>query len=364
MTLSSFPTIVTMFYNIRKIETTNTTLNKNIIDYLELANQFILKLPYPLFIAIDNNDDEIENYILEKRKNMNSITYLYKEKLEMTYFYQYLEKIIQLQSIFNIYTINLTKDTPLYIILNSNKFHYMQKAIDMNIFNSSHFIWMDFGINHVAKNTEKIHDWILNVPDKIKQLCINPYIENNNPKEFFQYIYHHTAGGLFSGSSDNIKRYIELFKEKTIQIFNDNWYQLDEAIMTIVQRENKDLFNFYYGDYEGIISNYDEPIHSSYLIFCGLDKTINSNNIEFANNILNYLYPYIFKNDNTDEFYKFIEKNIIVNYYINDRKLKNNIITLINKKLINNDIKILEVLKMNKDNLNFYQNKNLIIQYD
>jgi hypothetical protein len=65
-------------------------------------------------------------------------------------------------------------------------------------------VYIDFGINHVAQNCEQIHDWILYIPDKIKQLCINPFIENIDYKEYFQYIYHNVAGGLFSGSKDNL----------------------------------------------------------------------------------------------------------------------------------------------------------------
>jgi 3-deoxy-D-manno-octulosonate 8-phosphate phosphatase (KDO 8-P phosphatase) len=55
----------------------------------------------------------------------------------------------------------------MYIILNNNKFDFIQSAIEVNPYNSSHFIWMDFGINHVALNTEKISEWIHKVPDKI-----------------------------------------------------------------------------------------------------------------------------------------------------------------------------------------------------
>ena len=102
---------------------------------------------------------------------------------------------------------------------------------------------MDFGINHVAEGCEFIHEWINNVPDKIKQMCINPFIENVQYKHYFQYIYHNMAGGLFSGSLENMKKYSELFKAKTEEIYNDNWYQIDEAVMTIVHRENPHLFD-------------------------------------------------------------------------------------------------------------------------
>ena len=362
----NFPTIVTMFYNIRKMENTNIDTNRNITKYLTLANDFILQLPFPLFIAIDKDDDDnIEDYILTKRERYKDLTFIYREKIETTFFYQYLEKIINLQKSFYIHTLNLEHETPLYIILNSNKFHFMEKALDHNIFNSRHFIWMDFGINHVAREPERIYDWILYIPDKIKQLCISPYIQNNEPKIIFQTIYHNMAGGLFSGDIPHLRKYIELFKNKTLQIFNENWYQLDEAIMTIIQYENPDLFEFFYGDYEGIISNYMIPIYSVYLILHGISKVLDVNKTEYANHMLNYLYPFFEKKENQDMeyFYQFIEKNIIVNYYCNNHKINTNIISLINYKLKNNDKKMIELLQKNNNNINFYENKHLIILY-
>jgi hypothetical protein len=150
-------------------------------------------------------------------------------------------------------------------------------------------MWMDFGINHVAWNPEKIHEWILRIPDKIKQLCINPYVEHCDPKYFFQYIYHHTAGGLFSGNRDHLRKYVAFFKEKITEIYQDNWYQIDEAVMTMVQRDHPELFDFYYGDYQGIISNYLKPVHNYELILQGLEKTRQYNCHEFASHIVNYI---------------------------------------------------------------------------
>lgn len=99
--------------------------------------------------------------------------------------------------------------------MNNNKFDCIDKTIRENPFNSSHLIWMDFGINHVAQNTEYISEWIYKVPDKIKQLCINPFTEDICFKQHFEFIYHNIAGGLFSGSLENMKKYSELFKNKT-----------------------------------------------------------------------------------------------------------------------------------------------------
>jgi hypothetical protein len=273
-----------------------------------------------------------------------------------------MDRLHELQQKFTIYNGILTHETPAYIVLNNNKHFFMENAIHKNPFNSTHFIWIDFGINHVALNTEEIHNWILQVPDKIKQLCINPYIENVEHKEIFRNIYHHTAGGLFSGSKENMLKYSRLFKEKTEQIYNQEWYQIDEAVMTIVQRENPDLFDFFYGDYQGIISNYLKPIHNIDLIITSLNKCLNYHNKrKEAFHILCYCSHYFENNINDYYIYTFIQQNIIIDYYVNNGYLLESVINIINKKKQLNDERILHLLQQNKGNINYYLNKEFIL---
>ena len=181
------PTIVTMFYNIRDKEKnlSDTPLNHSVNRYIEFAKKFMLTLPYNLLIFTD--DDELIKYLTNIRNdNKNaSKTFICKKKFEDTYYYKHLDVLGDLQQRFNIINGHLEHETPMYVILNNNKFDFIESAIRLNPFNSSHFIWMDFGINHVAQNTEYIHEWISRVPDKIKQLCINPFTENVPNKEHF-----------------------------------------------------------------------------------------------------------------------------------------------------------------------------------
>jgi len=361
-----YPTIVSMIYNINKTDNVNNNNRKRMNNYIELSKKFILTLPYPLIIFIENNEKELYDYIYEIRKNFNllELTYIYQIDLKETYFYKDLSKLEELQKTYFIINGDLSHETPMYIILNNNKFFFMEKTIELNPFNSSHFIWMDFGINHVAQNTEKIHEWINLIPDKIKQMCINPYIENVDNKQMFQVIYHHTAGGLFSGSKENMLKYIELFKKKTEQIYNENWYQIDEAVMTMVQRDNPELFDLFYGDYQGIISNYLSPIHDIELILKGSQKYIDNNKTKEAHGILFYCLKYFQDNPNKNLVFYFIQQNIIVNYYNNNQSLLDDVIKLINTKLSSNNTVDKELihtlLNNNKVNISYYKNKELI----
>ena len=351
------PTIVTMFYKIREKEnnTSNSSLNHNANRYIAFAKNFLFKLPYNLIIFTDI--DELVDIINEERKAYMNKTYIYKKKFEETYYFNHLEKLKILQTKYHILNGHLEHETPMYIVLNNNKFDFIQSAIELNPYNSSHFIWMDFGINHVALNPEKISEWIFNVPDKIKQLCINPYVENVEDKNMFQYIYHHTAGGLFSGSSTNLLEYCKLFKQKTEQIYNEEWYQIDEAVMTMVQRENPDLFDLFYGDYQGIISNYLTPIHNIDLILRGSQKCIDSNKTKQAYIILCYCNKYFEENPNNELIFNFIQQHIIVDYYNNNCMILQSVVKLINLLKTMYYERTDFLLKSNTNNINFYTNK-------
>lgn len=296
-----------------------------------------------------------------ERKDLQDKTCIYKTKMEDTYYYKDREKLIELQEKYTIFNGHLEHETPMYIILTNNKFYFMETAVHLNPFNSSHFVWMDFGVNHVARNNEQIHNWIYKIPDKIKQLCINPYIENVENKIMFQNIYHHTAAGLFTGSKENILKYCDLFKEKTQQMYDEEWYQLDEAMMTMIQRENPQLFEFYYGDYQGIISNYVFPIHNIDLILQESQKFIDYNKTNMAYEVLCYCNTYFKNNPNDERMYYYIQQHIIVDYYCNNKLLLHDVINFINLLKNNNNNRIMHLLHLNRENIHFYANKNLIL---
>lgn len=331
-------TIVTMFYDIRKKEMNHDTTNRSSEKYIELSKQFILKLPYNIIFFTD--DDHIIKIINEERKFLLDKTHIVKQQFENTYYYQHIDTIKSMQNKYIIQNAKLSHETPMYIALNNNKFHFMEYSIKENPFKSSHFIWMDFGINHVALSVDYINKWINNIPNKIRQLCINPYIEPNVVhKEVFKTIYHHTAGGLFSGSIYNLLIYCKLFKEQVEKMYQESWYQIDEAVMTIVQRENPDLFDLYYGDYASIISNYMFPVHDLYLIVHSLNKCIQFNDHTTLQHLIQYSLPFIYRCDDEHYLYQFLNAICLLNTNIsteikqifNKYKHNKNIANLIHK---------------------------------
>lgn len=250
----NYPTIVSMFYDVKSKK------NRSNETYFNLAKEFILQTPCPLIIYYE--DEKVKNFCIQNRKKNKPLTCIYLP-FNSTGYAICIPRLYELQNTFQIINGILEHETPEYIVLNCNKFFFMEHAINNNIYNSSHFMWMDFGINHVAKinNKWKFNFNYIQNTTQITQMCINPLIsyeieEKGGLKPFFQYIYHHISGGLFAGPKDTMITYINEFKETFIEILNNDWYQIDEAIMTIVSFKHRDLFLFYYGDYQAIVSNH------------------------------------------------------------------------------------------------------------
>lgn len=271
-------TIVSHFYDIHKDQEFTER-------YLSLAKEFILLLPFPLVFY--TNSEYLQKQVSLLRDVNCTIV---MEPFETTQYYPYVEKIKKSQ--YKIHNLSPVKDTPEYIVTQYNKFYFVEKAITSNFYNTTHFLYCDFGINHIAKNPFDILNLKLN-DTQITQMCINPFIEylpdRESLKNFFQYIYHHTSGGLFSGHMDTMLTYCTLFSECINNIFIENWFQLDEAVMTIVQRENPHLFQFYYGDYDGIITNLFGPVNDLWLINHNLEKAKKYEHAEHIHNIQEFL---------------------------------------------------------------------------
>lgn len=350
-------TIVTCLYDIRTLEGSTENLKK-VEDYLTLGSS-LLSLEIPLVIYTEK---KLAQMIMELRpKEYHNITKIIELPFEETEYYKHLDKVIRLQEEYRINNINVKKDTPRYVLLGYNKFSFMKEVINNNYFNSSHFIWIDFGVSHVAQNINSIRRWVYNIPDKIRMLEINPYIENNSPKDYFRVIYHNVAAGLFSGSGEYLLKYCELFREKLSYTFEEGWYQLDEGMMAMINRENEDLTDNYYGDYDNIINGYDfyfelKNNRTESVINSAFHKTLNQGVHVKAWSILQYLKLYTLYHETKSNAY--ISNYVVCNYYIsNNKMLDSDIVAALTKTPLN-----LNLINSCKNNLKFYSNYSSIIK--
>lgn len=200
---------------------------------------------------------------------------------EDTPYYAYHETIRQRMETYTVHNRSAEKDTVLYIIITHNKFHFLDEAIrrEREMFADrcvTHWIWMDFGICHIADDPHLIRSWIARVPDRIRIMAVTPWDimyppEGSDTAQYdrmrHSFWYHFVAGGVFSGSTRHMRWLIEAYRERFLQILLvEKYYQIDEVILALLARDHPEQFCFYFGDYPSIIRNYALPLGCHWIL--------------------------------------------------------------------------------------------------
>lgn len=272
-------TIVTCLYDIRAKETTGGEGEqpRTLDDYLGLGN-YMLSVKLPMVVYTDNT--LVHEHVMSFRKSigLEDKTTVVWLPFEETFFYKDVTILTERMKEFCINNWNKKKDTPLYVTLNNNKFDFLTRTIQTNPYNSSFFFWMDYGIQHCAKASDE--DWMLvssqwpefirKETERVHHLRIHTVTKPHDTpwKEYFKMIYHHIAGSMFGGHVSPLQVYIQYFREEWERIlYEEKWWQLDEAVMTIVVEKYPQHFRLWYGDYDGLITNFIHSKRSWELIF-------------------------------------------------------------------------------------------------
>lgn len=362
-------TLVTCLYDIRAKERQGETPMddvRTLSNYLELGRH-VLTIDLPMVFFTD--DDEISSFVLNERRHLVDKTVVVSVPFEDTIFYKDLDVLKERMNTFHLTNLNEKKDTPFYNILMYNKFDFMDRAIEMNHFQSEYFIWMDFGINHCAKAEEIEYtnislEWPLVLdahPHQIHHLRIHTVMKPSDMawKDYFKTIYHHIAGGLFAGHKTSMKKYIEMFREQFRRIvYDEGWWQLDEAIMTILTETHPTFFRFWYGDYDGIITNFVRSKRSFHLIFQTIQRYLDARDYTRCEEVLSTLDDVMFS-DHSSNSLLYLSKRICCDYYRWDKNFSPSLEKwLLNKDQL--DQVSSEWLRSNIQNLKFYTHPDTI----
>ena len=235
---------------------------RNFDVYLERASKMTLKISNPLVIFC-----EPHTYpkIKAERDKYGYLTHYIIKRFNEMEFYSYLPQIIENRKT---HPRADSRNIPEYQIATCSKFTMIRDAINKNIFGSLYYAWIDFSLAESKFTNIDIlrtvsNNIISNKLEKIKMCFIN-YTPKNETLDLQKYYNLHgrggISGGFYSGSSDKLLKFAEL----CITFFKNNvsrgYGHADEQIYLQVYfaNESKDLFNFYFGDYQYVISNFIE----------------------------------------------------------------------------------------------------------
>ena len=180
------------------------------------------------------------------------------------YLYQYTHLLTHM----NISTKNPQKDTTDYFYLMCNKTEFVKQAIDMNLFNSDNFVWIDFGIRYIFTPLSILNDQIfMNSVERLNNISYNNvrigsiwkhYQQSNTNDNPFTTIIWQFAGGVFGGNKEQLIRFATLTKEMCLRtIFEHNTIMWEVNIWHLVYKEYPEIFDLYPCDHNNsILDNY------------------------------------------------------------------------------------------------------------
>lgn len=147
-----------------------------------------------------------------------------------------------------------------YMKIIHNKVEFLKKAVETNPFNTTHFCWIDFGICHASRPTDKeMEDVIHYIPDNIKIGVIIPFNGKNAVQDKSSYYHNddqlYITSGILSGAGKNILDLYDLYQKEYTNMINTNIIKIEEKIFPILMHENPDKFDLYYTTYYCIFQN-------------------------------------------------------------------------------------------------------------
>lgn len=183
-------TIVTGF-----LSNVNTRYENVTEAYLDNCKLF-LKTTTPKIVFLD---DLMLSHI-GKEDYDPSTTLIIRYNQEDLYYMRYVDKITKFPN-----KQNSQKDTKKYLLLMCNKTEYLREAIRINPYNTDNFVWIDFGIRYIMKNTsdeefvEKLNKVAYSHHSKIRIGGIWNPIKVSYSLDIFKDILWYFAGGVVGG---------------------------------------------------------------------------------------------------------------------------------------------------------------------
>jgi hypothetical protein len=145
---------------------------------------------------------------------------------------------------------NYIKDTKEYIQFMNNKIVFMDHARELNIYNTNHFVWLDFRLFHISKKEITTSSKLINIATK--ELTKKSYFAGSlkTIESKLDEINWRFLGGFFILDSESIIK----LKEETIKLIeNTEVFTWEVNNWTIIEKNNSFDFGWFQADHNDSI---------------------------------------------------------------------------------------------------------------
>jgi len=206
--------------------------NRKIEDYIEYGKK-LLSVPVPKIVFIDT-----ESYKLYFSHMKNEHTHFIIFNLSDMYLQDYKHLITD----FNLETYDNDKDTMEYIFVQCYKTEWVRRAIELDIYNTEQYIWVDFGIFHMIKSDSVFKNGIFSMCQKeysrLRISCCK-FREYICPYNVYKRLTWNFAGSVFGGDKKSLITFANIVKFKILETIQTKktimwelcfWYLIKDVV--------------------------------------------------------------------------------------------------------------------------------------
>ena len=230
----------------------NYRADRNYDKYFMLAKQ-LLVVPINKVIFVDKT---ILGYF---KDYINEHTTILPFDKESSYLYEYKNKLDN----FELHTENPSKDTIEYMFTMAYKTEFVRKAIQLNNYNSSQYIWMDLGIKHMMNISQEdftgkiMRLKYLDYPHNVRIAAIwNP--DHHYQIDLYKDICWCFAGSIFGGNVSSLIEFADLTKKECLSIIEEKKTLMWEInVWKLIYNQDRWKFLYYICSHDNsILDNY------------------------------------------------------------------------------------------------------------
>lgn len=222
--------------------------------YIELGKK-LLKQAIPTVCFLEK---EIFQQYFEPELSQFPLTMFRLFERKEIYLYEYEPQLTD----FHVMTDNVSKDTPGYMFTQCHKTEWVNMAIEENPFNTTNFVWIDFGIYHMIKDDISFSVALKNLSRKTYDhiriaSCVDPNLISYD-KNIYREISWYFAGSIFGGNKDSLAEFAKIMKTTCIHLIETKQHIMWEVnIWYLIFQKHKTLFDPYSADHNlSILDNY------------------------------------------------------------------------------------------------------------
>lgn len=249
-------TFVTAYFDLTKCPDASKSIKARPAEHYLLYSRSTLALNVNMVIYTDEvNIEAIKAYrpaFLEHRTKYILCDF---EELPLT---KYRNKIIQNRKE-HPYMFD-DRNTASYYLLCMARYALLKRTIEENPFGSIQFGWVNFCLERMGINNIKYFDEVICAMREKFSTCYMDYIDKSlidNVQLYYQFGRCSMCSGFFTGSKYYMKRFCDLIEEKFMYYLELGYGHADEQLFSPVYFDHPEIFEFYYGDYTSMVSNYD-----------------------------------------------------------------------------------------------------------